>query len=100
MPITPTRSVGCTPCITMGLNTVMPPQNSGPADSASIASGKGSAQRQWQRTFSAKPPWRPTMVSWPSWQRWLSPPVQGSQCMQLEENQPRPTRWPTLRPSA
>ena len=36
MPTTPTRSVGWMPNCTIGLNTVMPPQNSGPALVASL----------------------------------------------------------------
>ena len=61
--------VGCTPHWTIGLNTVIPPQKSGPALAGSTPSGMGTAQAQWARMRSANPPWRPMMVSSPLGQR-------------------------------
>ena len=62
MPTIPTRCVGRTSNCTNGLNTVTPPQNSGPAVAGSRPAGSGVTQPQWPRTVSANPPCRPTMV--------------------------------------
>ena len=49
IPTMPTRLVGLA-YIASGLNTVMPPHRSGPASAASMSSGRGMAQAQWERT--------------------------------------------------
>ena len=47
---------------TNGLNTVMPPHNSGPASAKLSWSGNGSVQAQCARTWLANPPRWPTIV--------------------------------------
>jgi len=105
MPITPTLCVGFTSNCTIGLNTVIPPQNSGPAVFASIPSGNGVAHAASHRTRSANPPKRPMIVDSAVPHKFRSPPMHWRQCIQLALNQPRPTRSPifklvTFRPTS
>ena len=69
MPITATWAVGDTASSISGANTVMPPQNSGPARAGSRLSGMGISQSCWAFTWLAKPPLRPTTLASRSAQR-------------------------------
>ena len=62
IPTTPTRDDGRTPWFRSGEYTVIPPHSSGATFSLSSPSGTGIANREFTRTASAYPPFRPTQV--------------------------------------
>ena len=95
MPTTAVFIQGATPKWSIGVNTVVPAHSKGPARPDSIASGIGIAKLASQRTRSAQPPWRPTIVGRSSAQNDSRPRAHHSQCPHEPACQPTPTRWPT-----
>ncbi len=97
-PITPTLSVGFTPDNTMGLKTVIPPQNKGPAFAISNPLGNGITHDQCPRTTSENPPWRPTIVACELPHKCWLPSKHWLQCIQALELHPMPTLSPIFKP--